>query len=173
MINSPVIVYRPPGQQDEKRPLLLHQTAIFQLATPAPEHIGAHMALDGATGVLCQHELVQWGLRFVRQRGLDLPRSPCCFDDMPCSQTPGMPDTALPNTRYRIVSSGQVKPSTIPQCTLTGLYHFNPKANSLRLYDSLQFRVFSKSKSIFTNKRNPNYLRGAPEATSCFLRLSR
>ena len=23
----------------------------------------------------------------------DLPRSPCYFDDMPCSQTPGMPDT--------------------------------------------------------------------------------
>jgi hypothetical protein len=28
------------------------------------------------------------------QGGEDLPRSLYCFDDMPCSQTPGMPDTA-------------------------------------------------------------------------------
>jgi len=39
--------------------------------------------------------------------------------------------TPLPYSRYRMVSSGQVKPSTIPQCTLTGLYHFNPKAYGL------------------------------------------
>ena len=39
--------------------------------------------------------------------------------------------TPLPNTRCRMVSSGQIKPSTIPQCTLTGLYHFSPKAYGL------------------------------------------
>ncbi len=39
--------------------------------------------------------------------------------------------TPLPNSRCRMVSSGQVNPSTIPQCTLTGLYHFNPKAYGL------------------------------------------
>ena len=39
--------------------------------------------------------------------------------------------TPLPNTRCRMVSSGQIKPSTIPQCILTGLYHFSPKAYGL------------------------------------------
>ncbi len=39
--------------------------------------------------------------------------------------------TPLPKMRCRIVSSGQVKPSTIPRCTLTGLYHFSPKAYGL------------------------------------------
>ncbi len=41
--------------------------------------------------------------------------------------------TPLPHSRYRMVSSGQVKPSTIPQCTLTGLHHFNPKAYGLSI----------------------------------------
>ena len=39
--------------------------------------------------------------------------------------------TPPPKSRCRMVSSGQVKPSTIPQCTLTGLYHFSPKAYGL------------------------------------------
>jgi len=34
------------------------------------------------------------GTAYPWQSSEDLPRSPCCFDDMPCSQTPGMPDTA-------------------------------------------------------------------------------
>ena len=32
----------------------------------------------------------------------DLPRSPCYFDDMPCSQTPGMPDI----TAHSVMSDG-------------------------------------------------------------------
>ena len=55
-----------------------------------------------------------------------------CIALMTCrAQRPRGCPTPLPNSRYRIVSSGQVKPSTIPQCTLTGLYHFNPKAYGL------------------------------------------
>ena len=39
--------------------------------------------------------------------------------------------TPLPKTRCRVVSSGQIKPLTIPPCTLTGLYHFSPNAYGL------------------------------------------
>ncbi len=39
--------------------------------------------------------------------------------------------TPLPKMRCRMVSSGKVKPSTIPNIILTGLYHFSPKAYGL------------------------------------------
>jgi hypothetical protein len=55
----------------------------------------------------------------------DLPRSPICFADVPCSQTPGMPPAATHSAAGDVVFWKTDAIDHPNSCTLTGLNHFN------------------------------------------------
>ena len=60
------------------------------------------------------------------QSGEDLPRSLCCFDDMPCSQTPGMPDITAQSAMSDRVFWG-IQPIDHPRSRFNGAQSLQPE----------------------------------------------